>query len=503
MSLFGSVKPAEPIIPFLPVGGLFDIPTAAHVVGIHGQMVMSGGFGPITGVVGKPHMFKSTILKSLLYRAMLRIFSTMNTSALMYDTEITVVEAHQRDMIAYMSSHFDDLRNQYYSDTGTLVRDMFDPENQCLVFTNRNKYNGDEYYELLKTILRAKNPENKQKKGDEKIDAFKWIDSPFFDRDGKSPLKVLLPTLGDVDSLSEFRTASDDEVQEHELGSKDALTGFMKEGLNKTRFVMGLPQLTTQNFHYMGLTGQIGKEIAMSSGPMPSAPQKQLSAMKSGDVLKGVSGKFISLSNVCWQAIKTTPSLQTHRIEDGPKYPLNETSGNKYDNDVYEIDLACLRNKNGPTGFTIQIVVSQSKGVLFDLTEFHFIKSHEYWGLEGNQQNYRCTFLPDVPLSRTTIRKKLDSETKLQRAINIASEMLQLKLFNPSWWGMYGCTPQELYQGLKDKGYDWDELLATRGWYSFDANHPIKELATLDLLRMNKEAYFPYWMDKETKRAKV
>lgn len=503
MSLFGGVKPAEPIVPFYNTGGLLDIPTAAFVIGTKGQFVMSGGFGPITGVVGKPHMFKSTILKSMLYRAFTRIYSTIKTSALMYDTEITVVESHQRDMVMYMCSHYDDIRISYYDDVGTFIRDMFSTENNDLVFTNRNQYNGNEYYELLRKLLNGKNPENKQKRGEEVVEAFKLIDSPFLDRDGKSPYKILAPTFGDVDSLSEFRTEADDTIQEAELGDSSANPGFMREGLNKTRFLMGMPQLTTQNHHYVGMTGQIGKEIAMSTGPMPAAPQKQLSAMKNGDVLKGVSGKFISLSNVCWQAAKTTPSLQTHRIEDGPKYPIGETKGNKFDNDLFEVDLTCIRNKNGPTGFTIQIMVSQSLGVLFDMSEFHFIKTNEYWALDGSQQNFVCTFKPDVPLSRTTIRKKLGSEPGLQRAINIASEMLQIKLFNPGLWAAYGCTPKELYDGIKEKGYDWEELLQTRGWWHPDENHPLKELCTLDILRMNRGDYFPYWMDKETKRAKV
>ena len=117
--------------------------------------------------------------------------------------------------------------------------------------------------------------------------------------------------------------------------------------------------------------------------------------------------------------------------------------------------------------------------------------------------NYQLIFFPEENLTRTNIRRKLASVPKLQRAVNILSEMLQIKQFKQAWWQDYGCEPEELIKGLRDKGYDWDELLSTRGWHSFDENHPLKELSTIDMLRMLKDEYFPYWMDPVTKRAKV
>ena len=121
----------------------------------------------------------------------------------------------------------------------------------------------------------------------------------------------------------------------------------------------------------------------------------------------------------------------------------------------------------------------------------------------NNQDNYQLVLLPELNLSRTTIRKKLENTPGLQRAINITSELLQIQHFKPGWWQQYSCTPEELYEGLKAKGYDWNEiLLKTRGWYSLDINHPIKELSTIDLMRMLKDEYFPHWMDPVTKRIK-
>jgi hypothetical protein len=499
MSIFAVARKSDPIVPFLPVGGLIDIPTGAFVKGHKGQLICNGGVAPISGVVGKPHMFKSTIAKSMIYIAALRLLTTIKTSVFLYDTEITVVEEHQREVFEYFMLHFDDLKEFFFKDGKVL--DLIN--DNIVIFTNKDQYTGDEYYEFLKKILRIKDPDFKRDKGEDLPDPMQLIDTPFLDRDGVTLYKMLPPTLGDVDSITEFTTKSDDELQnEHELGDTGANPGFMTQGLNKQRFLMGLPTLLSKSNHYMMMTAQVGKAINISKGPMPSAPQKQLSAMKNDDVLKGVSSKFVSLSNVCFQALKSNPCLMTHRIEDGLRYPLYQTKGNQYDNDLFEVELLCIRNKNGPTGWTITILVSQSKGFLSDLTEFHYIRTNDF-GFKGTRDNYQLVLLPELNLSRTTIRKKLENTPGLQRAINITSEMLQIQHFKPGWWQQYSCTPEELYEGLKAKGYDWNEiLLKTRGWYSLDINHPIKELSTIDLMRMLKDEYFPHWMDPVTKRIK-
>jgi hypothetical protein len=125
-------------------------------------------------------------------------------------------------------------------------------------------------------------------------------------------------------------------------------------------------------------------------------------------------------------------------------------------------------------------------------------------GFNGSRDNYQLVLMPEVNLSRTTIRKKLENTPGLQRAINITSEMLQLQHFKPGWWTMYECDIHDLYKGLIEKGFDWNEILTkTRGWYSLDVNHPIKELSVIDLIRMYKQDYIPYWMDPVTKRIKV
>ena len=66
----------------------------------------------------------------------------------------------------------------------------------------------------------------------------------------------------------------------------------------------------------------------------------------------------------------------------------------------------------------------------------------------------------------------------------------------------YVCTPKELYDGLIAQGYDWNVLLATRGYWMFSNDkQDTNFLVTYDLLRMLKSEYIPYWMENPPAKA--
>lgn len=177
------------------------------------------------------------------------------------------------------------------------------------------------------------------------------------------------------------------------------------------------------------------------------------------------------------------------------EYPRDSEDNLAGDTDLNIVSLRQLRSKSGPTGYVIEILVSQSEGVLAELSEFHYIKSNERFGMNGTMQHYSLDLYPECKLQRTTVRSKIDNDPKLCRALNITSEMLQMKQF---WQGLVDdvmCTPKELYDDLKALGYDWEVLLATRGWWTINNDkHPVPFLSTMDLLRMRKGLYKPYWM---------
>jgi hypothetical protein len=231
----------------------------------------------------------------------------------------------------------------------------------------------------------------------------------------------------------------------------------------------------------------------MSTGPIPTPPNKKLTYLKNGDKINGVGGKFFyAMSNV-WHAYNASPLF--NQSTKGEEYPLDRGDDRKGSTDLNVVMLRQLRSKSGLTGIVLELIVSQSEGVLPTLTEFHYIKNMNRFGLGGNNINFHLDLYPDVNLTRPTIRSKINEDPKLCRAINITSELCQMVEIRTKIDRSLLCTPKELFDDLKAMGYDWDIILQTRGWWTINNDqHPVPFLSTMDLLKMRKGLYRPYWM---------
>lgn len=460
----------DPIKLMINIGACMDIPTGSHIKGIHGENILVGGLGGIMAIVGRGNRYKSTILHFMMLSAMNRMFSTVETSAGTYDTETNI---HEHTIKRFLN------RFPYLRDKNII-------EEGYWVITDKTQYHGNKWHEKSKEYL-AQKAENANK--------LKYS-TPFVDRDGKA-LKVIVPTFGEVDSFSEFDTDDIVRIQnENELGDSGGNTIHMRQGLAKTRFMMEIPPLYSKVNHFLLMTAHLGDAVQVASSPYAPPPVKKLQHMSAGDKIKGVSDKFFFLMNSCWHAKSSVPLI--NQGTKAPEYPRDTEDNVSGDMDLNLVTLVQLRSKSGPSGYEIAIVVSQSEGVLPELTEFHYIKNMERFGLGGNVQHYYLELYPDTKLSRTTIRGKLDTDNKLRRALNITSELCQMHEYyrnNPDIRPLL-CTPKELYEDIKKLGYDWDDILEnTRGWWCLeDEKNPLKFLSTLDLLEMRAGKYKPYWM---------
>ncbi len=459
---------SSPVKIMINIGCLFDIPTGNYLEGKHGESILNGGLGFATGIVGIGNNFKSTTAHYMSLSALSRIVEGGGKSYLgTYDTEVNI---HEWQLLKHTK------RFPTFSDRDIIA----DGDWQI---TDATVYYANKWYEILKDFLKAKR-ESKEST---------WVETPFMNRGRQGLIKIPTPTFTEVDSFSRFETEDVAEIQnKNELGESGGNTIHMRQGLAKMRFLMDLPTLSGGSYNYTMLTAHVGKEIAMASGPMPAPPTKKLQFLKNGDKLKGVTDQFFFLMSNCWHAYNATPLINqgTKTIE----YPKDSEDSITGDTDLNIVSLRQLRSKSGPTGYVLEILVSQSEGVLPELTEFHYIKSNDRFGISGTLQHYALDLYPDCKLQRTTIRSKIDSDSKLRRALNITSEMLQMKQF---WYTVDDvmCTPKELYDDLKKMGYDWDVLLSTRGWWTINNdNHPVPFLSTMDLLKMRKGLYKPYWM---------
>jgi hypothetical protein len=461
------------------IGCLLDIPTGQYVVGSQGEHILLGGLGSLTGVVGIGNSFKSTIMHHMMLSAADRIFSVVETSMSTYDTEINIHEYR----LKHFASQFDNLVNRDIITEGTWV------------ITDKTVYYANEWYEKLKEFLDFK------KTNEKKL----TYATPFLDRDGVSRLKYLVPTFTEVDSFSEFETADVAKIQsENELGDSGGNTIHMRQGLAKTRFLMDVPTIMGKNLHFLLLTAQLGKDLAVASGPYSAPPAKKLQHMKQGDKIKGVTDKFFFLMSNCWHVVRAAPLI--NQGTKGPEYPANPNDNAPGDTDLNVATMVQLRSKSGLSGYTIDIIVSQRDGVLPSLTEFHYLKLSGRYGMDGNDRNYNMMLLPEVKLSRTTVRNKLDNDVKLRRAVNITAELCQMHQFY-RYAADSLCTPKEILDFFTAEGIDINMILEkTRGWWAFnDPNPPtngLLYLSTRDIIEWAKGRYVPYWWDKDTKSIK-
>lgn len=472
MLLVPKFDPAPIVKAMFNIGALMDVPTGLWLSGQHGEKILNGGLGALTGIVGIGNNFKSTMMHYMLLSAMDKIIPQARTSASTYDTEINVHEDH----INKLAQRFDSFKD----------KNIFDE--QYWVNTDTTVYLANTWFEKLKEFLKEKEKNAKEI----------TVPSPFIGRDGKL-MNMLMPTFGEIDSFTEFKSESEAKMLDaNELGDSGANTYHMRSGLIKARFLSEAPPILGRSYHYLAMTAQLGKDIPIASaGPMPAQPIKKLQYLKGGDKIKGATDKFTFATNNCWHAYNAAPLInQTTRA---PEYPIKGVDQVTDDTDLVLVSLRQLRSKSGPTGYVLPIIVSQSEGVLPSLTEFHFIKTNDRWGLEGNLQHYNVCFLPEEKLQRTTVRSKIDQNPLLRRALNICAELLQIKMFHRSCDDII-CTPSELYNDLKKMGYDWNILLRTRGWWTINNDaYPVPFLSTRDLLEMRQGKYYPYWLDEKDK----
>lgn len=466
--------PAPVVKIMLNIGATLDIPTGTYLEGRRGEYILNGGLAPLTGIVGIGNNFKSTVMHYMFLTAMSRMTCKQaKSTGSTYDTEVNIHEWHLSEMIQrQIEFHGEDILQ-----TGRWV------------ITDKTQYSGNEWYAKQKTFL-----ENKLKNA-KHIE----VDTPFWNRDRKGPLRMLLPTFTEMDSFTEFETDDVTAMQDkNELGESGGNTIHMRQGLAKLRLLMEAPRLNAGSYNYLLMTAHIGKESTMqNAGPAGSIPIVKLKHLKNGDKIKGTTDKFTFITHNCWHCYNASPL--TNQGTKGPEYPRNSDDNVNLDTDLNTVLVRNLRSKSGPSGMALTLIVSQSEGVLPSLTEFHHIKEQGRYGLEGSAITYSLSIYPDVKLSRTTVRNKIDNDLKLQRALNITSEMCQMDTMWHTLAEGLLCTPKELYDDLKARGYDWDLLLSTRGWWTIDEDHPIPFLSTMDLLRMRQGLYHPYWYDATVK----
>lgn len=450
---------AKPLRPMPNIGAGFDIPAGTFIEGKFGEMILNGGAPPLIVIAAGPNCYKTLLLIYILTTIMDRMGSF--TKGMLYDTE----ENAFTESLSRLIQENPDIKD----------RDMF--FNDRLIITDKIALPGEAFFKRCQAAM------------DNKVNNKKLIiTTPFIDAKTKEYIRRPIFSVVGIDSITEFTTETSDKlIDNSELGSSEQLPAHLKLGLMKNNMISRIPALANRSNTIFVLTGQVGYKINMD----PMKPNtKVMPAMKQDEIVKGCSPKLHVLANITWAARATKPLVNRNtKAPDFPKLQGVEIEG---DTDLNLVSYTTWRSKVGKSSLFNHVVVSQSDGILPTMTELLILKDGEF-GLGGNMQNYFSPFLPDIKLSRTTVRSKFDNNERLRRAINISSEICQMKQL-----GLYSdliMDTEPLVQELIKGGYNIDQVLDSRGyWTPNEAEDPKNFLSSLDILRMAKGLYKPYWL---------
>lgn len=457
----------------IPVGACLDLIHCEFNKGKMGETIINGGLPQYLGIIGSVNNYKSTIAHYIVCSAMAKIVKSQYPSFIeTLDTEMSIKPSRLKSLAANVS---EDLIPHIESGSWRV-------SNASSISTNDWVAKFEDYVDK----------KEKDKNLDIEID-------PFNDNYTNKTVVNKIPTFLEIDTISKFTNEKAlDKLSDNDLDSSDTNTVFMNIGMFKKKFLLPLPRNLSRANIYAVLTAHVAEKIDMVTGPaMYVRPSKQLQFLKGGDEIEGGTKEFKQTTSLMLQA--HTAKLLSNKATKQAEYPADEND--KSETDLNVVMLTVLRNKSGQSGISIPIVVSQSQGVLPTLTEFHYLKEVGKFGMEGNDRVYCMELYPEVKLQRTTVRKKIDSDPLLRRAINITSELFQMIMLRSEYKdSKYIINPKELYEKIKSMGYDWNKLLDTRGYwlidqYDLEIDKPF--LSTPDLVNMYFEDYHPWWYPTE------
>lgn len=442
----------------LNVGMMADIPTGSYIKLPDGRNVLNGGIHQTLGISGLPNTYKSTFMMTLTARALGRLLANNTPSNVStYDTEITLERTRLQKIIdgVYGLAKFNPLRTGIW------------------ILSSKAEQDGTDWWAAVRKMGRSK-IKNKRSI---------MVDTPFMNEQG-IPYRVPLPTFVHLDSITAFRSKDTEDLDDKvELGDSKGLMLYMKSGLAKARLLTTMSGLAEAANIYFMASAHVGEASAdVGAGPYALKPDKKLPTMRGNQRYKGVTDNFFSLLGGIWQTDRVAP---LYNGDKKPMYPKNSHDNKDLDTDLIEITVKLMRSKSSGDGISVVYVLSKTEGFLIPLSEFHHIKTADYFGLVGSNINYVCALYPEVKLQRTNVRAKLETDERLQRAINICSEMLQIYTHRKHRNENQRMSPEELYEKLKTKGYNWDKILDSRGWYSLGT--PPKgtlTITTMDLLEI-------------------
>lgn len=428
------VEASESIQIGLNFSPIYDINNGKFFVGKDDLAYCNGGITPNNAVTGGSNTQKT----GMLILACLSFLQRFPQGVVVYgDTESTLD-------IDRLGEAFD----ARCGDQGFFRREILNK--RFIYLSAAAGYDGTQLHNMIKEAY----TEYKVNRADRNF----FIETPFLDKAGK-PIEIYVPIMLITDSLGELRF--------NEASVKFQEGDVDEGGKKRTRDMEfgNLKRIVFEDAHHLGglagmklwWVGQVTDIINMDGKPL----EKQTTFIRQGKKIGKCPKAIMQLPAQGYEIIRGS-ALKSDQQWMYPN-PLGRDvvidADARENPDLLSYSYTMFRNKGGASGLAGTFLGSQSDGIQEGLTMYHNLKSNGYFGLDGSKVSHECTFLPGVKVGRTTIRDVLAKNPKFYRAITI---MYHIMIMQRQWLRLpeqYRMTPEEIYKSIKDKGFDWDELL--------------------------------------------
>lgn len=468
-----NVKRAPLVRPKLNVNALYDMQNGRMLLGMDGRWYLNGGLAALNAFGGRGNTWKSTTQRTFHLKAHARYCRSKGFGENM-DSEFSVDPFRSIQLMSGFRPE----------EQWGMMDELENPEGSYNV-TDNSEQTGDYWWNMLHGDLDARAAAKRSDK----------IATPF--RDYEGGLIHILPVWHyDLDSASQLSMASTIKQQDKgTAGSAEQQTIWMRDAGAKAQMITQMSYDLPRGGAFLSMTAHLDDSIKLDQYA-PST--KKLAGLKGDLKFKGVPGRqFTFLPASCYIATAEGNLLDSNKM---PEYGLDERDSQKNDTDLKIVRYEQLRGKGGPTGIVQDFIYSQQEGMQEELGYFYYL--HKILGgygmkIKGNSMGFNLDLYPDVYFTRNTIRNLIKTDLRFARALEITVMMAYERAQWHAEPELYKMEPVTLYNLIKNKGYDWNDILSnTVYWWHFNddaasvGKHTVTHRTLIDMAMGLHEAVY-------------
>ncbi|BAW98413.1 phage protein [Vibrio phage pTD1] len=453
------IESSESIQIGLNISPIYDINNGRFFIGKDDLAYCNGGMTPNNAVTGGSNTQKT----GMLILSCLSFLERIPQGVIIYgDTEATLD-------IGRLSEAVD----KRFGESGYFEREILNK--RFIYLSSADGYDGTQLHNIVKDAYK----DFQENKGDRS----RYLETVFLDKN-KKPIEIYTPIMVITDSLGELRF--------NEASVKFQEGDVDEGGKKRTRDMEfgNLKRIVFEDSHHLGgiaglklwWVGQITDVINMDGKPL----EKQSTFIRQGKKIAKCPKAILQLPAQGYEIIRGS-ALKSEQQWMYPN-PLGRDvviSADARENpDLLQYSYTMFRNKGGPSGLSGMFLGSQADGIQEGLTMYHALKTNGYFALDGSKLSHECTFLPGVKVGRTTVRKVIADNPKFYRALTIAYHIMKMQR---EWLRLpeqYRMTPEEIYKAVKDRGFDWDELLDSVDYWHTNPNIDKPTITAYQIFRL-------------------